>query len=132
MPSYFVQSQSIGDSQVSYNPFPSIAIMHNGGRQFSHGHIGHGSHDHSLVTSLSGNQNISIPYKTNIGTHGVSLACNGPCPAHPTFTHTWGNCVNNPKNNFTGSWNVRNQERGGQTGHGLYYYSQRGLGSGHD
>jgi hypothetical protein len=108
MPSYFVQSQSIGDSQVSYNPFLSTATMHNGGRQFSHGHTGHGPHDHSLVTSSSGNQNFSIPYKTNIGTHVVYLACNGPCPVHPILTHAWGNCFNNPNNTFTGSQNVKN------------------------
>ena len=55
---------------------------------------------------------------------------NGPCPVHPTLTHTWGNCFNNPKNTFTGSRNVRNQDRGGRTGRGSYYSNQRGRRSG--
>ena len=67
----------------------------------------------------------------NNGPHGVYLAYNGPCPVHPTLTNTSGDCFNNPKHTFTGSWNVRNQDRGGQTGRGLYYSNQRGRGSGH-
>jgi hypothetical protein len=121
MLSYFVQFQSIGDSQVAFKPFLSPATIHGGGGRFSCGHSGHGQLGHSTSSHFNGNQSFHIPRTSNIGTCGVYLDYSGTCPVHLTLTHTWDDCFNNPKHSFTGSWNVRNQERGGQTGCGLYY-----------
>ena len=55
---------------------------------------------------------------------------NGPCPVQPTLTHTWVDFFNTPKNISTDSQNVKNQKRGGQTGHGSYYSNQSGQGCG--
>ena len=127
---YFVQSQSIGDSQVASKPFLSPATIHGGRGRFSHSCSVHGRLGHSTFRHFGGDQISRIPHNTNIGTCGVFLDYNGTCPVHPTPTHTWGDCFNNPKNTFTGSQNVRNQDRGGQTGCGLYYYNQQGRKSG--
>ena len=97
----------------------------------SYGYSGHGQLGHSTSISFGGNQNSNIPCKTNIDTSCVYLDCHGPRPVHPTLAHTWGDYFNNPKNLFTGSWKVRSQERGGQTGHGSYNSSQSGQGSRH-
>ena len=129
MLSYFVQSQSIEDSPVASKPFFSPTTLHGGRGWFSHGCSGHGQFDHSTSSHSNGNQSFRIPCTLNNGPSGVYLDYNGPCPVHPTLTHTWGDCFNNPKNTFTGNRNVRNQDRGGQTGHGLYYSNQRGRGS---
>ena len=53
----------------------------------------------------------------------------GPYPVHSSLAHTWGDCFNNLKNHFTGSWKTVGQERGGQNRCGLYYSNQRGQGS---
>ena len=115
---------------MASKPFFSPTTLHGGGRQFSHGCSGHGQFGHSTSNYFNGNQSFCIPHKSNKGPRGVYSDYNGPCPVHPTLTHTWDNCFNNPKTNFKGSQNVRNQERGGQTRRGLYYSNQRGWGSG--
>ena len=119
--SFFVQSQSIGDSQVASKPFLSTATIHGGGGQYSNGCSGHGQLSHSTSSHFNGSQSSCIPCTSNDDPRGVYLDYNGPYPVHPTLTHTWGDCFNNTKNNFTASQNVRNQERGGQIRHGLYY-----------
>jgi hypothetical protein len=129
MLSYFVQSQFTGNSQVASKPFLSSATMHGGGGRFSHSRSGCGQLGHSTSSHFGGKQNSCIPCKSNIGPRGVYLDYTGPCPVYPTPAHTWDDCFNNPKINFTGSRNVRNQERGGQPRHGLYYSNQRGQGN---
>ena len=119
--SFFVQSQSIGDSQVASKPFFSPTTLHGGGGRFSRDCPGRGRLSHSASSHFNRNQTSRIPRKSNNDPRGVYLDYNGPCPVHPTLTHTWGDCFNNTKNNFTASQNVRNQERGGQIRHGLYY-----------
>ena len=54
MLSYFVQSQSTGNSQVASKPFLSLATMHGGGGRFSHSRSGCGQLGHSTSSHFSG------------------------------------------------------------------------------
>ena len=120
MLSYFVQSQSIGNSQVASKPSFLLSQYILVGTVFKW----------SFQTWLTwpfhinifgGQQNSCIYCKSNNGPRGVYLDYCGPCPVHPTLTHKWDDCFNNPQNNFTGSQHASGQERGGQTRHGSYY-----------
>ena len=77
---YFVQSQSIGDSQVASKPFLSPATIHGGRGRFSHSCSVHGRLGHSTFRHFGGDQISRIPHNTNIGTCGVFLDYNGTCP----------------------------------------------------
>ena len=83
---YFVQSQSIGDSQVVSKPFFSPTTLHGGGGRFSRGRSGHGQLGHS-TSHFNGNQSFRIPRTSNSGPHGVYLDYNGPCLVHPTHPY---------------------------------------------
>ena len=117
---YFVQTQSIGDNQTRSTPsfFPTN-IRSTGGR-FSQGRSGRGRFGKSSSLSYGDHQNSYIPRKIDTSQHGVYLDYQGPCPVHPTLTHTWGYCFNNPKNTNTPDRNFNNRNKGGRTGRGSY------------
>ena len=80
----------------------------------------------TIISIIWWYQNLHIPCKIDTSHRGVYLDYWGPCPVHPTCTHTWGDCFNNPKNNNTSDRNFNNRNRGGRTGRGSYYYNQGG------
>ena len=126
MLSYFVQTQSIGDNQTRSTPsFTPTNIRSTGGR-FSQGRSGRGQFGKSSSLSYGDHQNLYIPCKIDTSHCGVYLDYRGPCPVHPTLTHTSGDCFNNPKNNNTSGRNINNRNRGGRTGRRSYYYNQGG------
>ena len=124
MLSYFVQTQSIGDNQTRSTPsFVPINTCSTRGR-ISQGCLECGQFGKPSSLSYGDYQNSHIPRKVDTSHCGVYLDYRGPCPVHPTLTHTWGDCFNNPKNNNTSGRNINNRNRGGRrSGHGSYNYN---------
>ena len=112
---YFVQTQSIGDNQTRSTPSFFPTNIHSTGGRFSQGCSGHGQFGKSSSLSYGEYQNSHIPRKIDTSHCGVYKYYRGPCPVHPTLTHTWGDCFNNPKNNNTSGRNINNRNRGGRT-----------------
>ena len=109
---YFVQTQSIGDNQTRSTPsFPLTNICSNRG-MFSQGCSGHGWFGKSSSLSYGDYQRSHIYCKINVGIHGNYLDYQGPCPVHPTLTHSWDDCFNNPKNSNTADKNASSQTEG--------------------
>ena len=128
MLAYFVQFQSITDSQATIRSNPGSATWdqkkHNKYTHTNHGRSGRfTSSIHSGQTE--GNR---IPRKTHSNSQGPFIDFRGPCPVHPMSTHTWGDCFNNPKNKVTeGPNNKIQHERNHGQGH---FYLTRGQGCG--
>ena len=115
MLSYFVQTQSIGDNQTRSTPsfFPTN-ICSTGGR-FSQGRSGRSQFGKSSSLSYGDYQKAHIPCKIDTSHRGVYLDYRGPCPVHPTLTHTGSDCFNNPKNHYASDRNFNNRNRGRKT-----------------
>jgi hypothetical protein len=82
--------------------------------QVSNGCFGHGWF--GRYSSQSQNRqrfNRNIPHKQNSGSNRLYIDYPGPCPMHPTHTHTWGDCINNPRNKSVGGQHSNGHGNGG-------------------
>ena len=100
MLSYFIQLQSITDTQAISR---SGIIPQNNENRNQHKYIrtnrGQSGRFSSSFQNRQNNMDC-IPRKQKTNNQGPFVDFKGPCPVHPTASHAWGDCFNNPMRKY--------------------------------
>ena len=98
MLAYFVQFQSITDTQGSSKPY-TISQSADNRKPYKYICTNRGQSGRFLPSIQNGQGDTDrIPRKNKPMTTGPFIDFRGTCPVHPMSSHTWGDCFNNPKN----------------------------------
>jgi hypothetical protein len=129
MLSNFTQFHSITDNQAASKSFSASQSLGNS-KQYKYICTNHEQSGHFSSSFQSNQTDIDcIPQMTKANTQGPYVGFWGPCPVHPMYSQTWGDCFNIPKNKTSDGQQNNNHNKESHNWHG-YYYSYRGQGCG--